>query len=475
MKASASAPLPASHQLPGALGQPSRPRGPRVEPEARRPVGRVGARGLVGLLLFLALVQQLVLVVVYPPFQGHDELAHYGYVRTLAHARRLPTLYDNLPAELAPYSRYALDWPASYEALQPPLYYLLAWPAFALAPPRPLAQLYATRLVSIPLFLATIWVTYLLASALAPDDDLLALTAPALIAFQPQLSFEGAIVDNDALTVLLGALLTFLLVRGAQRGLRLRDVLWLGLVGGAALLTKLTLAALLPLAGVVVLWSALRAGDGVGGWRADARDAGARLAALLLPIALLALPWYHFLWRTYGDLTGLRALDLLESTWDVPDSLRQLLSLASLRERLHEAWGYYGWKLLSLNDAELRLIWLAHLILGAVAVGALLRFARAWRRGERPVAGRAVRPVLVLVAVVLLMYGAMLSYGLKGGITQARYVFPAAPAAAVLAMLALREVLSPRWRPPVAAVVFASALAFQIWLLVTLVIPYGLS
>jgi hypothetical protein len=60
-------------------------------------------------------------------------------------------------------------------------------------------------------------------------------------------------------------------------------------------------------------------------------------------------------------------------------------------------------------------------------------------------------------------------------LTQARYVFPVLPAAAVLAMLGLRA-LVPAWaRAPAAALVIAAASVFQVLLLTRLVLPYALS
>ncbi|HET7094942.1 MAG TPA: hypothetical protein VFI22_15730, partial [Thermomicrobiales bacterium] len=79
------------------------------------------------LVLMLAYVaKQVFSVFVYPAFSGHDEVAHYSHIRTLATAGRLPTLpnleqwravaatgqtppTDQLPAELYPYCRFVLD------------------------------------------------------------------------------------------------------------------------------------------------------------------------------------------------------------------------------------------------------------------------------------------------------------------------------------------------------------------------------
>ena len=105
----------------------------------------------------VALVKQLVLVVAYPPFQGHDEVAHLGYLGTLANDGRLPTFSDTLPAALETYSQFTLDWPALYTANHPPLYYVTSLPAYWLAGDSYEAQLYAVRLMAVPLFLLTIW------------------------------------------------------------------------------------------------------------------------------------------------------------------------------------------------------------------------------------------------------------------------------------------------------------------------------
>src|SRR5215218_11022647 len=112
---------------------------------------RVSARGrIIAALLVFTLVKQLILVAAYPPFQGHDEVGHYGYLWTMEHFRRLPTLDDNMPVLLGPYDIYTLDWPAVYTANHPPGYYLLTYPIMKLAgtdaPGDILPRLYALRL-----------------------------------------------------------------------------------------------------------------------------------------------------------------------------------------------------------------------------------------------------------------------------------------------------------------------------------------
>ena len=85
------------------------------------------ATRFITVLLLLYAVKQIFSVAAYYPFSGHDELAHYSYVRTLASEGRIPELpdlgtwraglnggdpppTDEIPAELYPFCRFSLDW-----------------------------------------------------------------------------------------------------------------------------------------------------------------------------------------------------------------------------------------------------------------------------------------------------------------------------------------------------------------------------
>src|ERR687897_2942668 len=64
-----------------------------------QPIALVGRRWpaatrFIVVLLILYAVKQLFSVAAYYPFSGHDELAHFSYVQTLASEGRLPELPD---------------------------------------------------------------------------------------------------------------------------------------------------------------------------------------------------------------------------------------------------------------------------------------------------------------------------------------------------------------------------------------------
>lgn len=442
--------------------------------DAQKALARTRATTLIVLAIIgVTLVKQLVLVVAYPPFEGHDEVAHYGYIATLDREQRLPTLADNLPPETGPWSRFTLDWPAVYTANHPPLYYLLALPLYRLAPVDVESRLFALRLFSVPLFLLVIWLTYLLTLTLYPGERFLAVTAPALVAFQPQLSFEGAIVNNDVLAMLIGAAIVYLLAIALQRGLTAERSILLGTILGLGLLTKATLTAFVPLAIGVAAWCAYRHRRKPGSHRGWFQPWAVNIALISVPALILSLPWFIFLYAAYGDLTVFRSLDLLQSSWGAPSSglLELLVSPDFHIERLHEGWGYFGWRLLPLGRFEL---WIVTFITGIAIAGLLLEGRRGWlRRKASAFTPDSAATIAMLVACCGIFYLAMVYFGTRVAFTQMRYVFPVAPAASVLAAIGIRALIPERWRLTGAAGIVTCAMLFQMLVLTRLVLPHG--
>ncbi len=147
-----------------------------------------------------------------PAWQVPDEPAHYNYVAQLVHTGNIPVLQsgdwnnDYLNAiKAAGFKPSALDNKLDtvrYEDSQPPLFYILEAPVFALSN----GSLLAMRLLSVMFGAGVVIVAYLLLRMAFPGQPYLALATAAFIAFLPQHVAMMAGMDNDSLTELLIAL-----------------------------------------------------------------------------------------------------------------------------------------------------------------------------------------------------------------------------------------------------------------------------
>jgi hypothetical protein len=238
------------------------------------------------------------------------------------------------------------------------------------------------------------------------------------------------------------------------------------------------LTALLPVvAGVAIWlrwprpWEQLRHAD----WL---RGTALRAAAIIIPTVALALPWYLYLRHTYGDFTAFEATQELQSDWNRPaGTFTELLFSRSFHEeRIHETWGYFGWRLIPLETSQLAVVYVAMALALAGAVVGVSRWLAARRAQEklmRPFQQFQVAGVVTIASASVLMYGAMVYFGTMFLLTQARYFFPIVPAAIVLATAGLVALVPERGQRLAALVLVAGAGLFQALILVKQVLPYA--
>lgn len=286
----------------------------------------ISSRVFLALILSLYLILGGLCAVYTPPWQAPDEPAHYNYVRYLAEEGQFPVLHmgdyphaylEQIKAAKFP-PEMSID-PIRYEFHQPPLYYALLAPVYTLVG----GSLVALRLVSVLLGAGVVLLTYALARRLFPSRPAAALGAAAFVAFLPQHLATVSQVGNDVLAELLLAATLYLLfrqianceARTAKRGAGrpegpesrdLRPAILLGFLLGLILITKTTAYIAAPLAAGVLVWR----------WRSE--GAGLRrifgeAAAVILPAAALALPWYARNLSVYGwpDFLGLQRHDAI--------------------------------------------------------------------------------------------------------------------------------------------------------------------
>jgi 4-amino-4-deoxy-L-arabinose transferase-like glycosyltransferase len=488
---------------------------------ALAPRAEVGVRWFMLVLVALYLAKQILFVVAFPPFSGHDEVAHFSYLDIVATERRLPVLpdlaawrretarngdtsFDGLMTELYPYCRYTLYWfcqpndpqwakspprtvfwpptreyfPTGelYTANHPPLYYLLMSPFYLVARGWGFeATQYLLRFLAIPFGLATVLLAFLLTRTLFPTDRFLAVSVPTFVALQPQISYEAAMVNNDILAIAGYSLMLWLIVRGVRDGFPGKLCVALGVALGLAVVAKSTSLTAAPIIGAAVIATV--------GWR-DVRGWLGRGLAILAPAVVLASPWYAFLYRTYGNFDALPQISAVQSYWNSPEGTfwELLTSPGFVAMRFRETWGEFGWRVLPLDRVLLWAIAVPLLVAAAGLVGYLWLAVRA-RRGEGP---GDDDPVLrlerwqwiglgVLAAACLIAYLAVVQFGTDFALTQARYYFPVVNAAALLLMLGLRTLIPRRHRHYGQGAVFAALVLLNVLLFTQYVVPYYLA
>jgi len=372
-----------------------------------------------------------------PDWQTPDEPAHYNYVRQIADEGKLPVLklgdwqqdYQNqLTAEgFNPALLDRIDT-VQYEDHQPPLYYLLEAPVYALTD----GNLHALRLLSVLLGAGMILCTWALLWTVLPRWPSLALVGAGFVAFLPQhLAILGS-VSNDALAELVvsGTLLLVAIYLGNSRRSAAAAApphhispVVLGVLVGIALLTKTTIYFLAGVVGLAVL---LR-------WRRERwprRQGITQLAAAAIPALLIGGVWWVRNLIVYGglDFTGLSRHDAITIGQMRRDTYIDLVCGGSTRVYLenmaqttfHSFWGQFGWMAVPMPGNIYRLFMLFTLV---VLVGVVLF---AWRQHwPRTLSGPQRDALIVLAVVIVFVFAAFLIYNRTFVQFQGRYLYPA--------------------------------------------------
>jgi 4-amino-4-deoxy-L-arabinose transferase-like glycosyltransferase len=267
---------------------------------AKTPLACAGLAALVAVYCGLAVVQSLATRLQWGP----DEPAHIIYVRSLAMDGRLPSLTHGEED-----NAYVPGAARTHEAHQPPLYYALAalaWRAFAGRPeqlvtyvdrsgvshqfavPGPVRPV---RFLSVLLGALTLVVVWLAAGTVFPGRPALQLGAVALTGFTPMFTYMSGVINNDALLAPLFAVTAWQWARILRFGGSRRDIVGLGLLVGAAMLTKETAVGLLA-----VSVAAVALDPAAKSWR----DRVARVAGVIALTCAVGGWWFIHKWALYG-------------------------------------------------------------------------------------------------------------------------------------------------------------------------------
>jgi 4-amino-4-deoxy-L-arabinose transferase-like glycosyltransferase len=454
-------------------------------------------------LMIAYLGKEAINSVLFPPFTGHDEVAHYSYLRTVATEHRIPELgKDRLPNSLYRYCWYTLAWRpcypdneeyranppqvaiyddgnvypvgVQYAANHPPLYYFLLTPAYLLTENQsPASQVYFLRALTIPFGALTVLFAFLAVRLIFPNDRFLSITVPAFVAWQPQVSYEAAMLNNDIVCIAFYSLILYELVFGIRHSFSRRLSAAIGVSLGLALLSKSTATTALPIIAVAMIVSF--------GWRNYRLWLGRGIITAGLA-SLVSAPWYIYLYRTYGNFSGLPQLKELQSGWNESGGsfFNLLFNADFVATRWQETWGEFGWRLIHINNTVLWII-LIPFVVAVIGCFKYLRRAvinRELARGEcvngsvfelAPWQAWAVGLMAITFGVA---YLAIVQFGTEFSLTQARYYFPAINALALLLMLGFRTLIPDRWLGIGQASIVSALILLNLVIYTVYVIPF---
>jgi 4-amino-4-deoxy-L-arabinose transferase-like glycosyltransferase len=419
-----------------------------------------------------------------PPGEGVDETPHFDYVRYVKENRCLPVQpVDGTEAVKV--------WMGHH----PPLYYVLGALAISWSDTSDFGQtfrpnphfiwnenlddngwnvmlhfgqdqfpgkgsvlaLYVVRFMTVGLGLVTVFAVFRASQFLFGQHSWLPLGATAIVAFNPSFIFMSSTVHHDGLQAAIFALASWWMLALLSDRERTRGYFAVGgLLAGAAMLTKLSGLALLPVMGLAL---ALRA------YRRRAWSEMLRPTLLTFGVAALIAGWWYVRnqWL-YGDPLGWHMFLSIHShmvrstayTWST-------FTHEFVAQVGRTFWGGFGYMHITFPEIA-RILWC---IVGLATAGLLVgivtkRFPPRQRWAEW----------LVAVVLLLLLFASFVRFSIATvGAGHGRYLFPAALPVGALMIAGLSGLFAWRLQREVALVVFAGMLAYAVWLPARFVLP----
>ncbi|MEM7799075.1 MAG: DUF2142 domain-containing protein [Chloroflexota bacterium] len=279
------------------------------------------------------------------------------------------------------------------------------------------------RLLSIGMGAVTLTLTYRLGRRLFSDQ--IGWLAAALLAVNPMFLFISASVNNDNLTMLIGVWGTLELVKLWQDEPDPRTAIWrylyLGLICGLGGLTKLSLYALLLVAGIITAFRAWQRKDPavlfVGG-----------LSTFLVWLTLVA----GWLWRNvrlYGDPIGLNVFVEVQGIRDNP-TVAGVDWIGEFGTFYRTLWGLFGG--VNVSSPE----WFYVLMNTLVILAALGWLSTLWDRKSKLLQAHGA---WIPLAMLLIIFGLLLRWTITYYSFQGRLLFPALAGGYVLLAAGLAQ------------------------------------
>ena len=351
----------------------------------------------------------------------------------------------------------------SFTFSHPPLYYFLTGALQAtLEDHSILVRILAARWLSVVLGVALTALAFQVGKIIF-QSDAWGLLSATLVAFHPTTSFMTAVINNNALEIVLFSACVLVLLLILREGLSTRRALVLGVLLGASLLTRVSLFSLLPLVLVALFWNIYSLRH-VG--KLNGRALAPWLWVAVIP-PLIAGWWYVDVFKQIAQsLTG----ELSDSSFDpISNNQARIFSYdwITTGARIAENyWGNFGWL-----DTPLPAP-LANTLIGlslvAIALTAVwvIRHWGAESRIQIPQPSLILFLGLAILAVFIFYFGLDLTVGFG---LQGRYFLPPIIAQMIWLALGITALTPARWRAAVMWLLGAGMIALNLFSLFSVI------
>jgi 4-amino-4-deoxy-L-arabinose transferase-like glycosyltransferase len=452
-----------------------------------------------------------------PLWEGFDEWAHFAVIQHVAEHGSLPSRADLIsPAvqrslSLAPLSQAAAGgipdrmthdsfWrlppkqriqfqeallalssssrtPApieaianQYEAQQLPLYYLLLTPLFLATRGLSLvAQVLCLRMASVLIASLIVPLVFAVCRNVLPDVRF-ALLVALLTASLPGLFIDTCRVANDGLAVVAASAVILYAIKASRPAAGLRVWVILGLLMGAALLTKaylLVFVALLPLAAVLRIAR-----------EPSKRRIASGCAMAIVTCLVIGAWWYVRAWWITGTVSG-EQLDAQTARLPLAQKLSSVLAI-DWRKVFDDAVRSHiwvgAWSFLVVHAWMYRVFELV----GLIAIVGLFAFFLRLRLDASRAANPSVRAAdvalllaaWVLICLVVAYHSFVVFLTQSSSTAQGWYLYPGLASELTLIAVGFLGLVGERWSPRCLALLCLLALALDVYTLHYLLAPY---
>jgi 4-amino-4-deoxy-L-arabinose transferase-like glycosyltransferase len=382
------------------------------------PTSDVGKRNIVISLISVGLLCRLIFTFCVPANSAPDEKAHVNYIKYISENKTLPVQPDVFDLNRGDYEYY-----------QPPLYYLTMSLFYNLGNELNFtedANIFQIRFLSVVLWLVTVIVSWFVVVKSGLNSSFAEIFVVALVSLLPSYMYISSMVNNDNLVTCLASL-SFLVAIQSTENLNWLEAILFSIFISLVFLTKYT--GIILLVFVIIFWSMKLKSN---------RTIVKNLVPIIFAFVIMSFLLIPFLLRNqelYNSLIPL-SVGAHFPNWDsVPYGIYR-----ALKNFLNTFWGVAG----RTNDIK----FIPAMVVGNLfALVALFGIAKGLFNKDsyfRKVINARKNILISLLSTVVIGFIMLVSYGVRYGHAQGRFLFPLIIPIAIWMAVGFKNVLGER-------------------------------